>query len=476
MALVVKPGVVVSLTLATNQNPFAWFEGAFDNQHALGTLAFIMDDFTVLDHLRLDNFGSAPLEISGNNVQLRHLIATNAGTGLALNGHFNVLRDAIITNSAANGININATGTGDLLLDAVRVSDSAASGLVLGDDTASSGADVVIGSVFAANHTMGVWDFSDDLTLLGSSIIANGNCGVLFEKGSYPTTLARPKAFSLALINNHCQGLFFGATVGASLIGNVAAANDTDTTHDCSLPETDYYFLDSASSFQGAPLLSDQGAAGCSSQGPNSQELTICSAAPVITMTAGSASQYFLPAVQNAAVSDWASASGADPRVAFTDAFEFWGSALPATDLAHVTTGACTGGTCDLWDASLSATATDNDLRNSAPPLATDASAVFQHHWDVTGFAGSEAAICETLGGTYNATGPTCVTTALLFASEISGDGIGNDNGLCESGETCLRLQNAGAYQGSGAQTQTPYNGSSISNVTLLTFEDDGEP
>ena len=54
-------------------------------------------------------------------------------------------------------------------------------------------------------------------------------------------------------------------------------------------------------------------------------------------------------------------------------------------------------------------------------------------------------------GSTYN--GSACQTVFLRNAVEIAGDGIGNDNNMCESGETCLYTSNIGSYQGKGSLT-----------------------
>jgi hypothetical protein len=43
--------------------------------------------------------------------------------------------------------------------------------------------------------------------------------------------------------------------------------------------------------------------------------------------------------------------------------------------------------------------------------------------------------------------------TFLIHAIEIDNDEIGNDNGLCESGERCISAPNIGAYQGEGVLT-----------------------
>ena len=43
----------------------------------------------------------------------------------------------------------------------------------------------------------------------------------------------------------------------------------------------------------------------------------------------------------------------------------------------------------------------------------------------------------------------------LQHAIEIDDDGIGNDNGLCESNENCIYAPNIGSYQGEGGISST---------------------
>ncbi len=67
--------------------------------------------------------------------------------------------------------------------------------------------------------------------------------------------------------------------------------------------------------------------------------------------------------------------------------------------------------------------------------------------------------------------------TYLRDAIEIEGDGIGNDNSLCESNESCLYTPNIGAYQGHGvlqsAGIFTDGDGT-ITNVTLMEYSING--
>ena len=74
----------------------------------------------------------------------------------------------------------------------------------------------------------------------------------------------------------------------------------------------------------------------------------------------------------------------------------------------------------------------------------------------------------------------------LTGAIELSDDRVGNDNGLCQSGEQCVLMSNIGAYQGDQwyddvranlamqpAPTPT-YDGVNISGVSLWTTPTNG--
>lgn|GEM_PF-1638770 len=66
--------------------------------------------------------------------------------------------------------------------------------------------------------------------------------------------------------------------------------------------------------------------------------------------------------------------------------------------------------------------------------------------------------------------------TFLVRAQEIFGDRLGNDNGLCEQGETCLRVKNYGAYQGHGnlVASSCPALTGAFDQVKLLEYTTNG--
>ena len=98
------------------------------------------------------------------------------------------------------------------------------------------------------------------------------------------------------------------------------------------------------------------------------------------------------------------------------------------------TAGQCSAGNCAVWDLALSASA--RLIRN------TSGDGVDQNSTFAANLPCPAAA-----DGDQNLTNSS--TTYLKNAVEIIGTG-GNDNGLCEAGETCLYTPNFGAYQGQG--------------------------
>jgi hypothetical protein len=78
----------------------------------------------------------------------------------------------------------------------------------------------------------------------------------------------------------------------------------------------------------------------------------------------------------------------------------------------------------------------------------------------------------------------TSANTYLINAVEIIGDGIGDNNGLCETGEACIYSPNIGYYQGSGplstgycsgVTTDNDLGGSGFTNMKIYGYKNNGE-
>jgi hypothetical protein len=93
----------------------------------------------------------------------------------------------------------------------------------------------------------------------------------------------------------------------------------------------------------------------------------------------------------------------------------------------------------------------------------------------------------EAAGGTCPgaATGDLALTdfvsepnTFLIHAIELIGDEVGDDDGLCETGEACVYAANLGAYQGDGDSDESTCSVADglVSGVTLGVYESNGVP
>lgn len=197
-----------------------------------------------------------------------------------------------------------------------------------------------------------------------------------------------------------------------------------------------------------------------------------------------------------------ASHDGDDGWNAFENIFRAWGT----NGASYISTdrGGCwsSSATCQIWDWRLR----PDDLGDRGPDgiasnpddepvlfgalTVPDGNDVLSHSWVV-----ADSAECDLIPGaswvagcsistyldqpsceTADAVWNQCRTTFLVHAIEILLDGVGNENGLCESGETCLYTPNIGSYQGEGDLTQIGLIGTGgvIENVTLMQFANNG--
>lgn len=185
--------------------------------------------------------------------------------------------------------------------------------------------------------------------------------------------------------------------------------------------------------------------------------------------------------------------SGSQSYASITDWFNFdnqfrgWGK--QGTFPTSAITGSCSGAsTCSIWDVSLKSNDSAARNVNSCP----SGSKVDTHQWSDN--TAPNQTYCDTNYKGSIISGTTCITTFLRNAIEILGDGVGNENGICESNEECLYTPNIGAYQGHSSDSSNPAklvkadttsstnvnncpdigSGSTIVNVTLWKYDTNG--
>lgn len=143
----------------------------------------------------------------------------------------------------------------------------------------------------------------------------------------------------------------------------------------------------------------------------------------------------------------------------FESRFRAWGKTA-------LDTGVCSGvNNCSILDLRLKAT--DTVFRNTSDDGVTQNAA----------FAANTTCPAAVHGNRSLTDQSDTIQTFLINAQEIINDGLGDEDGLCESTESCIYSPNFGAYQGHGdykaAGTCTFQNGT-VSDVKMYSYPING--
>jgi len=252
-----------------------------------------------------------------------------------------------------------------------------------------------------------------------------------------------------AVANQGNHGIWLNASSNMSLLNTAVAHSGGDGYH---LVNSDNNY------FTGLFKVGDSAVTNCSTSGTNPGIDNACNPqGPLSDFGAPDIGISLAASFVGKASSDTVNADGASgtfPYNSITDWTDFenvfrgWGtdgSAFP--NINNI--GPCAGGdTCRIWDWSLASA--DAVVRNVVTlPTGND---TITHTW-------SDAS----------------TTTFLRNAVEIMGDGIGDENGLCGSNETCLFTPNIGSYQGHGNLVSAgAFTDGAIAGVTLMQYETNG--
>ncbi|TGN19756.1 hypothetical protein [Leptospira idonii] len=157
--------------------------------------------------------------------------------------------------------------------------------------------------------------------------------------------------------------------------------------------------------------------------------------------------------------------------------YRTWINSDSLTGFTDLMRGNC-GVNCRIFDWSLKAT--DATLLNTNP--CPDPANPLVHK--VAGSSATDAGCHSIFLGAKTSAGNVCQVTHLRNAVEIVGDGVGNDNSLCESGEHCIYTPNIASYQGHGklgkASAVSPNfckdigSGNVLANIKLFQYEQNG--
>ncbi|MFO7592415.1 MAG: right-handed parallel beta-helix repeat-containing protein [Pseudomonadota bacterium] len=424
-------------------------------------------DSSVAENVATTFNGGDGLYINGSRAKYINIrTANNGASGVSSTYNYgNTIQGATSTNNAGAGFNFIKTG--GLIAENILATNNAGSGI---------------------QYNMNVTSGFDPGVFMNVTSANNVGDGFLIH-GGHATQLS-----SILLVNNGGSGFVTGLVDGYTedfVINNMLSANNsgfgielhsdndyftgllevgTNAGGDCSVdPGTTQYPTTNAGLTQGGSGKNPTYVCGISGLSDATLIDGIDASSTVVAEvfdddTANSDDVSGAALFDN--ITDWSS---------FEHAYRVWGADGPTAFADAGNQGACNtqGSDCRIWDWSISTA----DLGDAGTvPASYDVLALpggndtLTIDWD--GFSPDSQEYCDTNfpGSTWD--GVTCISTYLRNATEISGDGIGNDNALCESGETCLYTPNIGAYQGHGALVNAgTFTNGELTGITLMKHE-----
>lgn len=401
------------------------------------------------------------------NDQFQHLLATNNnGNGLEIDHLDNSQFVDVVSLHNGNpggGVNINDYFVRNTVFSDIVSIGSYGSGFYTGNDANNVLANVIASDNGYAGLYLGTG--SPDTVVLGLTAVNNVNDGLYMEQSTYTQVL------DSILANNGEYGLYVNQSTYNEFHNTGTADN---STNDVNLYQADH------SAFSGLFTVTNPSTS-CLVTGGTQPGLagTGCTStgASTATVATGQAESGILGQV---AVDDVTNTSDTNGMAGFSSISDWsgfdshyrgWGLAggMPGAG----SRGACVAtSSCQIWDFGLSSS--DSTQARAIIPVPTSTS-VANHLWyvDTTSTATASADCAKIPGATWN--GSTCSSNYLMDAVEVIGDGIGNDNGLCESGETCIVMPNLGAYQGHGSLASAgSITTGSVTNVMLEKYSTNG--
>jgi len=451
IGMVVQPGVTLHGTGTNNPVILAsdvhhiWLEALIDGAGPGGTSSIGIQwntvSYSVLRNIKTVNTGTGlyfSLGPTGN--LLSHILASNSGIGLSLNdSSWNMLRHVTVTNSIQDGIIAPQFST---LMDITAANNSTGVSLIFGSDNN------ILLNITSVNSNNGITiSPSSRNTMQNLATVNNQTAGVLTatsDNNIFANVLATGNNYGVQEVTsnfNHFTGLL---KVGNNNLLNCESLSSVDPG-----------------------LLNDT----CTNAGSSDATLTTG-----VTAAGSFVAKVIVDDVSNTSdtngsasfnsITDWAS---------FDKRYRGWGKdsidAFP--NFLHALS--CTiADTCRIWDWSLA----NGDTGDGGAPALQDVLSLpggantLSHIWQ----APTTEAMCNLIpGAVWHAGASTCTSTFLRTAMEIVGDGLGNENGLCESDETCLFTPNIGSYQGHGNLISAgAFVDGTITGVTLMRYEANG--
>ncbi|OFZ00975.1 MAG: hypothetical protein A2Z97_04835 [Bdellovibrionales bacterium GWB1_52_6] len=371
-----------------------------------------------------------------------------------INSSYNTFQDVLSANNNDFGVILNSGSKYNVFTRAI-LAGNASYGIVAYDAASDHN---TFSHITSTNNSRGISLSSSHNTVLQTVVANNSGDGITLNNSS------GNQFAQLVATNNASYGVAIGGTSNNNKFSRQLLVG-TNSTNGCNVTV----------GLTGNSI--DTGATACTTSDPAvtiTQGKTLASTyrGPVKTDASNSETPYL-------DVNGYRAFSAIMDFARFDNIFRSWGKGASTSAISSSNRGACRSGNCAIWDWRLSnADTAIRDFNGAFDPGACPVAA--DGNYLITDLAGPEIngdgignnnSICEI--------GEACTGqhTFLINAVEVFGDSIGNDNGLCESGESCVYSSNFGAYHGEGDPTAAgtcTFNPGLVSDVDLYGFPVNG--
>lgn len=440
VAIVTAPGATLralglpapfSPLVVANGHDFLWIEGDFDGSSRSAALSLDQSRRSVLRNVRVQRGGTGIVLRNCTGARLSNLWVSNSSdTSVEISGSDVTATDLSIGNGGAESVDsvgLRLAGQRHILVRVVL--SNLAHGLLV-----AGGAQHTLSHLTLANTA------GDGLALTGTTettvaqVLGLNHRGV----GVVVSDAASTRLAELALFNNR-RGLELNNDQSVSFSGRLLLGGNTD--QDCRVSSGDGSGVDD----------------GCVAQSGSSLEV-------IRDLDISASFRGRVTSDDAACTTDDAGGQAVAPNADWLrteSALRLWGpegDVFPALALARACASA---GPCRLWDLRLRAEDTVLSRRSGAgltqnPPFVSGADCPAAVHGDQT--------LLDGQGRTF-----------LRNATEILWDGVGDEDGLCESNEACIYSPHHGAWQGDGAVREPcRFQSGVVSEVVMRAYQDSG--
>lgn len=462
VALLVKPEVVLTGSVAVNEivvsisnHNFIWVEGTIDAAGDYHAISFYSTGFSAITKVTAMNatYHGVSLYSSNNNMLSNITVNSSTRDGVSLySATNNTLNNIATSNNGYNGVYLGLSS--DNMLSNITANSNTRNGVYL-----YSSSNNLLSNITANSNTRSGINLGSSTYNTLNNITASSNNGSGISLGSSNNTLSNMTANS-----NNGFGFYLGASSDNTLSNMTASRNGSsgvfldDSTNNtlsnmtaCNNGIDGLIFRFSMNNTVSNMTASSNGSIGVRLYSSSDNTLDN------ITTSSNNYGVYL--------------DSSSDNR--FTGELQVGTNTNSDCFVIGGTNPGLVGGTCDNQGAVSDAVLTTgvsvassfvNPAGDDYSLLATDT--IIRDRLTLT--TGT-----DTLTHTWS---DNSFTTMPRNSVEIQDDGIGNDNLLCESDETCLYTPNIAAYQGHGALVSagTFSDGTIITGVTLVQYETNG--